>query len=47
MRHAQRGGEVEYAERDEAWKVVVAFVNDDPRDLEVVLEEVGNDKCVL
>ena len=27
--------------------VVVAFVNDDPHDLKVVLEEVGNDECIL
>ena len=40
-------GEVEYAERDEARNVVVAFVDDDPHDLKVVLEEVGNDECIL
>ena len=40
-------GEVEYAERDEARNVVVAFVDDDSHDLEVVLEEIWNDKCIL
>ena len=40
-------GEVECAERDEAQNIVVAFVNDDPHDLKVVLEEVGNDECIL
>ena len=39
-------GEVEYAERDEA-RVIVVFVDDDSHDLEVVLEEIGNDDCIL
>ena len=40
-------GEVEYTERDEARNVVIAFVDDDPHDLNVILEEVGNDECIL
>ena len=40
-------GEVEYTERDETRNVVVAFVDDDSHDLEVVLEEIGNDDCIL
>ena len=35
------------AERDEAQKNVVAFVDGDPHDLEVILEEVGDDECIL
>ena len=40
-------GEVERTEGDEVWNIVVSFVDHDPHDLEVVLEEVGNDECIL
>ena len=39
--------EVQCAEREEAQSDVVAFVDDDPHDLEIVLEEVRNVECIL
>ena len=39
-------GKAECAERDEV-RNLVAFVVDDPHDLELILAEVGNDECIL
>ena len=40
-------GKPECAERVEARNAVVAFVDDDPHDVEVIVDEVGNDECIL
>ena len=40
-------GKAECAERGEARNAVIAFVDDDPRNAEVIVDEVGNDECIL